>query len=108
MMPSLPPNPPASPYFLDIDETTAAAAPMPMSAPQTPPQVQLMYDAQPKSALSDFNFGHIDFTNEGLIGDHDDFAPDTPSLATEASFMSEEGVLGLMEGVSREGSGFGG
>lgn len=80
---------------------------MPMSAPQTPPQVQLMYDAQPKSALSDFNFGHIDFTNGGLIGNHDDFAPDTPSLATEASFMSEDGMQSLMShNASREATSF--
>ncbi|KAK4543348.1 hypothetical protein LTR36_005707 [Oleoguttula mirabilis] len=99
----LPHNPPASPYFLDIEETV----PMPMSAPQTPPQVQLMYDAQPKSALSDFNFGHINFTNGGLIGDHDDFVPDTPSLATEASFMSEDGMQSLMShNASREATSF--
>ena len=64
----------------------------------------MMYNAQPKSTLSDFNFGHIDFTNGGLIADYDDFAPDTPSLATEASFMSEDGMQSL--NTSREATSF--
>ena len=94
----------ASPYFIDVDE---AVPQMPMSAPQTPPQMQMMYDAQPKSALSDFNFSHIDFTNGGLIGDHDVFTPDTPSLATEASYMSEEGIQSLTScNASREATSF--
>ena len=95
---------PESPYFIDAEE---AAQPMPTSAPQTPPQMRMMYDTQSKAAISDFNFGHIDFSNGGLIGNHDDFAPDTPSLATEASYMSEEGMQSLMShNASREATSF--
>ncbi|KAI6859280.1 hypothetical protein KC323_g6659 [Hortaea werneckii] len=95
---------PESPYFIDAEE---AVQPMPTSTPQTPPQMRMMYDTQPKAAISDFNFGHIDFTSGGLIGNHDDFAPDTPSLATEASYMSEEGMQSLMShNASREATSF--
>ncbi|KAI7160127.1 hypothetical protein KC349_g3735 [Hortaea werneckii] len=95
---------PESPYFIDAEE---AVQPIPTSAPQTPPQMRMMYDTQPKAAISDFNFGHIDFSNGGLIGNHDDFAPDTPSLATEASYMSEEGMQSLMShNASREATSF--
>jgi len=81
-----------SPYFLDMDENM----PTPMSNPSTPAQVQLMFEAQPKVALSNLNFGPIDFTNGALIGIHDSFSPDTPSLATEASYMSEDAIHTLM------------
>ncbi|TKA75378.1 hypothetical protein B0A55_06014 [Friedmanniomyces simplex] len=95
---------PHSPYFIDVDEQMS---PMPRSAPLTPPRVQMLYDTQPKSMLSDFNFGHIDFTNGGIIGEHEDFTPDTPSLATEASYMSDDGMQSLMShNASREPTSF--
>ncbi|TKA25460.1 hypothetical protein B0A50_06327 [Salinomyces thailandicus] len=115
---------PSSPYFLDLSPThPTSLTPTTTSAPRTPQtqtQIHLHQDLhehfhqQPKSALADFNFGHIDFTNAnmnggtgggGLIGEQDDFALDTP---TEASFMSEEGVAELLghNSGSREGSGF--
>ena len=98
------PTPP-SPYFVDVDNDLS---PMPRSAPLTPPRVHMMYDTQPKPMLSDFNFGHIDFTNGGIIGgEHDDFTPDTPSLASEASYMSEDGMQSLMShNASREATSF--
>ncbi|KAK4953070.1 hypothetical protein LTR10_008775 [Elasticomyces elasticus] len=94
---------PRSPYFVDVEE---AYSPMPRSAPLTPPRMHLMYDMQPKP-IGDFNFGHIDFTNGGIIGGHEDFTPDTPSLATEASYMSDDGMQSLMShNASREPTSF--
>lgn len=87
----------ASPYFLDLDENVTA----PMSNPNTPAQVQLMFESQPKIGLSNLNLGSIDFANGGLIGSHDSFSPDTPSLATEASYISEEAVHTLMSHTSK-------
>jgi hypothetical protein len=113
----------------------------PSSAPHTPPQMQLLYDSQlPKvdptrdatmngAVLGDFHFGQhhsLDFGHGGgLMIDanpqhyihgqqHEDFEPDTPSLGTEASFMSEEGMSMppppqqqmLMAGGSREATSF--
>lgn len=81
-----PPAPP-SPYCFDFDDQAAA---MPFPSPQTPSQMQLMYGGNMKPAVQDFEFGHIDLTQGGLFGNHDHMAPDTPSLATEASFVSED------------------
>ncbi|KAK1072670.1 hypothetical protein LTR12_009459 [Friedmanniomyces endolithicus] len=95
---------PPSPYFLDIDDQISRSAPL------TPPRVQMLYDTQPKSMLSEFNFGHIDFTNGGIIGgggEHEYFAPDTPSLGTEASYMSDDGMQSLLShNASREPTSF--
>ncbi|KAK3110276.1 hypothetical protein LTR53_015601 [Teratosphaeriaceae sp. CCFEE 6253] len=102
-----PPHPflptPQSPYF-DVEEQIS---PMPRSAPLTPPRAQMLFDLHSKSIMTDFSFGHIDFTNGGIIGEHDDFTPDTPSLATEASYMSDDGMQSLMShNASREPTSF--
>ncbi|KAF2773352.1 hypothetical protein EJ03DRAFT_371279 [Teratosphaeria nubilosa] len=84
------PQPPPSPYFLEMEDSAAHPTSMPMSAPHTPPQMQLMYDSQPKCGIQDFGLGHLDFGNGNVVREHDEFGPETPSLATEASFMSDE------------------
>ncbi|KAK5110638.1 hypothetical protein LTR62_005678 [Meristemomyces frigidus] len=88
---------PTSPYFIGMDDPTMS--PAPRSALLTPPQVQVLYDLHghklSSPAMTNFDFGHIDFTNGGMIGQEplqDPYTPDTPSLGTEASFMSEEGM----------------
>lgn len=79
---------PLNPYLLDHDNGHT----IPISTTHTPQQLQNTYDVQSKETLSNFNSGNIGFANGGVFGNHDDFAPDTPSLATEASFISEEGI----------------
>ncbi|KAK3705897.1 hypothetical protein LTR37_013050 [Vermiconidia calcicola] len=93
---------PASPYFFPLEEE------YPMQQPSnlhTPPQLQLRYDAPPpKPALEKFELQHIDFHNGGgLFGDTDNMPPETPSLATDASFMSDDGMQSLLSpAMSRE------
>ena len=100
------PKPPSSPYFIDYEQ--GVGRPATLSAPQTPPDLHMMYGAPAKSALNDFEFSHIDFLNGGFIGNHDDFAPETPSLATEASFASCDDNMPMMSShnASRETSSF--
>ena len=93
---------PSSPYFLNVDDSSLT----PMSGLPTPPQVQLMYDMQPKPVLADFDFSAVDFTS-GFVAEHDHFGPDTPSLSTEASFTSDDGMQSLMShNASREATSF--
>ena len=97
------PDPPVSPYFVDYEEVPGLA--MGLSASTPLPEMQSMYDVPAKSTLHDFEFSHIDFTNGGLIGDHDDFGPETP---TEASFTSSDENMSalLSHTTSRETTSF--
>jgi hypothetical protein len=98
----MPEHQPASPYFFEMGNTVS---PTPRSAPLTPPQLHVMYDAAPKPPMPEFNFGHMDFSNNALVGHEENFTPDTPSLATEASFMSEDGGMQSLH-ASREPTSF--
>ena len=64
--------------------------------PNTPPQVPLRYGTETKPAMAEFELKHMDFSTVGLFGDHDTTDPETPSLGTEASFMTEDGMQGLL------------
>jgi hypothetical protein len=86
------PEQPASPYFFETGDTIL---PTPQSAPLTPPQMHVMYEAAAKPAMPGFNFGHVDFIANALVGHDDKYTPDTPSMGTEASFMSEEEMQSL-------------
>lgn len=80
---NMPPTPP-SPYFVGGDCTVAR---MPRSAPLTPPHAH-MFDQQPKPAMPDTMFSSMGFTAPDFVTRPADFPLDTPSLGTEASFMS--------------------
>jgi len=73
-------------------------------------QLQLQYNAPTKPMFPEFVFGGVDFTYGGVLGDqHDEFAPpETPSLATEASFPScDDGMPALSsQDASRETTSF--
>ena len=97
------PNLPPSPYFIDYEDAPSISMGYPV--PSGLPDMQPMYGVPAKSLLHDFEFSHIDITNGGLIGDHDDFAPETP---TEASFAScDENMPALLSHTtSREATSF--
>lgn len=52
--------------------------------------------------LTEFELSHLDHETRSLFGNHDEFMPDTPSLATEGSFMSEEMTPMTMDRLSVE------
>ena len=90
-----------SPFFFRQDpEDQLVQLP---SNPHTPPQLHLTYNAPVKPALQRFELQHIDYDKGGLFGDCDTLLPETPSLATEASLMSDDGMESLLSPIgSRE------
>ena len=95
----LPTSEPASPFsFFRQDPEYHFGLP---PNPHTPPQLQLRYDTPAKPALEKFELQHIDYSNGNLFGDYDDFVSATPSLATEASCMSDDGMESLFSPIAR-------
>ncbi|WPH01674.1 Hypothetical protein R9X50_00452500 [Acrodontium crateriforme] len=95
---------PASPYFVHFEERSSMP---PSSDPGQSPQLfQSSFETQmkPIPVFTEFQNGYIDFMNCGFPGSQDVMAPDTPSLATEASFMTDDGSRSLTSptSVSRE------
>lgn len=95
---------PHSPHHPLEHEPWAMADHQSLSNPNTPSEVQVGFGGQAKTMVSpstgfnspskdfltEFELQHLDHEVRGLFGNHDDFTPDTPSLATEGSFSAEE------------------
>ncbi|PIB03126.1 Fork-head transcriptional regulator 2 [Cercospora beticola] len=108
---SAPTSQPASPYFnvrpADADDLTPLGMHLQGYHQATPEDFRVVPKPLPVSGLE---FLPIDMTQGGLFGDHDPELgtthPDTPtpSLMTEASFMTDD--HGMSRGNSREGTTF--
>lgn len=110
---------PPSPYFLQPmeDDAFSTITHPSLSNPHTPNEVQVGYDGPSKAMtnspaafgspprggfLTEFELSHLDHETRGLFGNHDEFMPDTPSLATEGSFISEDMTPVTMDRLSVE------
>ena len=99
---------PPSPYYLPTTETGefGMLPPVPsLSNPNTPNEILVGYAAPPhkslaspsaifespaKGYLTEFELTYHDQALGSLFGNHDGFEPNTPSLATEMSFATDE------------------
>ncbi|KAM0720239.1 hypothetical protein Q7P37_004375 [Cladosporium fusiforme] len=109
---------PPSPYFVQPmeDDSFSAITHPSMSNPHTPNEVQVGYEGHAKAMpsppaalgspsrafLTEFELSHLDNETKGLFGNHDEWLPDTPSLDTEGSFISEEMTPMTMDRLSVE------
>lgn len=91
---------PASPYHLGIEEDTI----LPTLPGTTPPQVAFSYGEDFKPATPNFGLPAHDLPNAYLFfRNQDEVVPGTPSMGTEASFMTDECVPELLSrDMSRE------
>jgi len=98
---------PPSPYYLPTTETGEFGmlpSPPSLSNPNTPNEILVGYAAPQKSLaspsaifespakgyLTEFELTYHDQALGSLFGNHDGFEPNTPSLATEMSFATDE------------------
>ena len=80
---------------LDSGSPHLASSPLEMRI-ESPPQVPLSYVPSSKSMrapVSPFDLQHIDYSHGPMIGDND---PETPSLATETDYMTDDGLLNTL------------
>lgn len=92
--------PPSPSYCLPATETGEfCCLPPPLSTPNTPDEILVGFPAPQKSlaspsaafgSLTEFELGYHDQALGTLFGNHDGFEPNTPSLATEMSFATDE------------------
>lgn len=88
-----------SPYHLGMYEDNI----LPTLPGTTPPHVALNYGEEAKPALSNFELGQFDPSSIVLFRDRDAGMPGTPSMGTEASFMTEDCTPDLLSrDMSRE------
>ena len=67
------------------------------------PQAPHMYGEEANPALGTFECQQFTLNDAYLFRNYDSIPPDTPSLATEASFMTDDCMPGLMSrDLSRE------
>ncbi|CAK3748725.1 Fork-head transcriptional regulator 2 [Lecanosticta acicola] len=118
----IPPTPASSPFYMD----DPANMPLPSSAPQTPPghfhpvastpppAFHLMDSKPPAPYHANFELLPLDYPQQTIFGDHDpemsqhDPNTPTPSLMTEASFMTDDNIppSAMMMGDMGQQTGF--
>ena len=90
---------PASPHHLGV-EGDNMLSPMPYTTPQ---QLALGYGEEAKPIIPNFGYQQFDPSSILLFRTEDEVVPTTPSMGTEASFMTDDCVPELLSrDMSRE------